>query len=44
MDEDDSELIRDLCEALEKHGVTEGLRETIVDMVQRWEMEEGDDV
>lgn len=39
-EEEDSELICELYEVLEKHGVDEGLRDTIADMVMRWEIEQ----
>lgn len=38
--EKDSELIESLWALLEKHDVPEGLREMIVDIVARWEIEE----
>ena len=36
---EDSELQIELFTVLENHDVPEGLRETIIDMVTRWEME-----
>lgn len=35
----DSALLEDAFEVLERHGVDEGLRETILDMLARWEDE-----
>lgn len=38
--EEDSELLCELYAVLENHGVDEGLRDTIMDMAARWEMEQ----
>lgn len=38
--DEDSELLCELFAVLENHGVDEGLRDTIMDMVARWETEQ----
>lgn len=38
----DSELLCELFAVLENHNVDEGLRDTIMGMVARWEMENDD--
>lgn len=38
-DAEDSDLLCELFEVLEKHGVDEGLRETVMDLIGRWEVE-----
>lgn len=43
---EDSELLCEVYAAMENHDVPEGLRDTIMDILGRWEMErpEGGDV
>ena len=36
---EDSELLCEVYAALENHDVPEGLRDTIMDMLARWEMD-----
>jgi hypothetical protein len=37
--DEDSELLCQLFEVLERHNVDEGLRDTIMDIIYRWEIE-----
>lgn len=37
--EEDSELLCEVYAVLEKHDVDEGLRDTIMDILVRWEMD-----
>ena len=37
--EGDSDLLCEIYDTLAKHDVPEGLRETIMDMLARWEMD-----
>ena len=37
--DEDSELLCEVFAVMEKYDVDEGLRETIIDMLMRWEME-----